>query len=355
MTTTRLVGPSHNHAPFEVLERACSAIEAVAGTARSDARESVPLVTCNRAELFLEADEEVTRRIVDALAANGLRSHLYVLEGMDAITHTMRAAAGVDSLIVGEVEILGQFARALEAAQARTTAGPVLTRLFRAAIGAGRRARSETEISRHTTSVSHAAAQLVLGGGARESAATVALVVGAGEAAELAARALRDRGVQQIHCTSRTEAHARDLATRVGCRWLAWEDMGSFLVEADVVLAATSAPFPVIRVGDVETVLDARRGRPLAIVDLAMPKDVESAVDRLPGVRRFGFDDLRSIVDGNIARRRAAVPAVEAIVADEAERLRQWLDGPRVVPPITAPRQRVAPRSPARTGPATRR
>ena len=342
-----LVGMSHRTAPFGLLERASTAVaELVEDGLGATTTEWLPVLTCNRVELYLVhgAGTPAVGAAIDELAARmgigpeELSGCVYLLEGADAIRHVMRLAAGLDSMIIGEVEILGQLTRALADAGRRGTAGLVLTRLLRAAGRAGRRARAETAISRHTISISQAAARVALGA-VGNPASTQALVVGAGEAAGLAAQALRHSGAGRILCTNRTDAHAEALARRVDGEALPWRRLRDGLALADVVLAATSAPEPVVRVGDVEGL--ARDGRPLALVDLAVPRDIEAAVGSLPAVRLYSIADLRSVVDDGLARRREEIPAVEAIVADEAERFRLWLAGRRVAPLITELRGRV--------------
>ena len=339
--TISLVGTSHRTASFDLLARVTTAAESLAGELGRCVDESVAVLTCNRAELWLSGSieaatiaDELVRRT--GLEAEELLPRLYTLSGMDAARHAMRMAAGLDSMIVGEVQILGQLRRALERAQRDDTVGPVLSRLFLAAVQAGRRARTETEISRHTASVSDAAARVALADLTNPLTGRV-LVVGTGEAAELAVRALRHHGVERLKLTGRTPAHAEALAGRFGATTVPWSDLREAIAAADVVVSATSASDYVIRAED----LGPRTGQPLALVDLAVPHDVEPAAGAIPGVRRYDLDDLRSLVDVGLARRRAAVPAVEAILEDEAERFRRWLEGRRVVPVITELRAQV--------------
>lgn len=252
----------------------------------------------------------------------------------------MRVAAGLDSLVLGEPQILGQMGRALESAQRAGAAGPILSRLFEAASQAGRRARHETEISQHTASVSHAAARLArthLG----DLGAVSVLVLGAGEAAELALQALAQSGARQLICSSRTWAHAHALAERSGATAVPWDRLDDSLADADVVVAATSAPEPIARKDQLARLSAARAGRSLVAIDLGIPRNIEPEVGELEGVCRFGIEDLRAVVNDGLARREAAIPAVEAIVEEELERFRQWLAARRVVPIITGLRQRV--------------
>ena len=336
-----VVATNQRTAGFALLARLTSAAEALGPELGHGVDESVVVLTCNRAELWvsgaIEAETvagELVRR--SGLEAKAVLPHLCLLSGMQAARHAMRVAAGLDSMIVGEVQILGQMRRALECAQREGTAGPLLTRLFLAAVKAGKRARTETEISRHTASVSEAAARAALAG-MPDTRTVRALVVGTGEAAELAARALHHRGVERLTITGRTRVHAEAVADRLGATTAPWSDLRGAVAAADVVVFATSAPDHVIRADD----LCPRPERPLALVDLAVPHDVDPAVANLPGVRRYDLEDLRSLVDAGRARRLAAVPAVEAIIEDEAERFRRWLEGRKVAPLISELRAQV--------------
>jgi glutamyl-tRNA reductase len=336
-----VVAINQRTAGFDLLARLTTAAEALGAELGHGVDESVVVLTCNRAELWVSGAidaETVAGELVrrSGLEAQDILPRLCMLSGMQAARHAMRVAAGLDSMIVGEVQILGQMRRALECAQREGTVGPLLTRLFLAAVKAGKRARTETEISRHTASVSEAAARAALAD-VPDTRTVRALVVGTGEAAELAARALHHRGVERLTIAGRTRSQAEAVAGRLGAATAPWSDLRDALAAADVVVSATSAPDHVIRFDD----LGPRTERPLALVDLAVPHDVDPAAGNLPGVSRFDLEDLRSLVDAGRARRLAAVPAVEAIVEDEAERFRRWLEGRKVAPLITELRAQV--------------
>jgi glutamyl-tRNA reductase len=334
-----LVGVNHHTAGFDVLERVSAAVPSL--PQRLGTEESVTLATCNRAEIWT-AGELAPDAIVEKLAhaagmsVRDLRPHIYGRTGIDAARHAMRVAAGLDSLILGEAQILGQVARALDDARASGTAGPLVTRLCLAAVQAGRRARTETEIGRHTASVSHAAAALAAKA-VDDVRSAHFLLVGSGEAAELAAQALRHRGVRHLVVTGRTEANTRRLAERIDGAVLPWIQLTDGIRAADVVVSATAAPETVIGPADIV----AREGRPLTLIDLAVPHDVDAAVEQISKVSRFDLDDLRSVVDLGRARRKAAIPAVEAIIEDELEHFRKWFEGRRVIPVIVELREHV--------------
>jgi len=310
--------------------------------------EAVILSTCNRLEVYTTANDaaggwtEVERFLakLSGLSAESIHPHLYFLEGQPVVEHLMRVTAGLDSMILGEPQILGQVATAHVEALAAGTTGPILSHLFARAIHAGKRARGETAISRHTTSVSHAAVQLASDKLNGLSGARV-LIVGAGEMAELVALAMHKRGAQTITCINRTHARAQRLAGRFQGRALSWHHLPEALVEADVVVSATGAPHTVICYDDVAQVLPRRHGRPLFFVDIAVPRDVEVAVGELPDVYRYDIDQLQFTVDANLELRQAAVPQVKAILAQEIGDFLQWLNSRQAVPVLVELRRKA--------------
>jgi glutamyl-tRNA reductase len=310
--------------------------------------ESVILSTCNRLEVYAVTGDvaagyaAIQRFLVglQSLPFEELLPYLYFREGEEAVEHLMRVAAGLDSLILGEPQILGQVAQALTQAQAGGTAGPVLSQLFAHAVHTGKRARCETEISRHTTSVSHAAARL-----ARDAFGDLCegrvLIVGAGETAELVAGAMVAEGARRITCINRSYERAERLAQQFGGRAAHWGHLADALAESDVIITATGAPHTVIHRDDVAQALPRRHGKPLVIVDVAVPRDVEPEVGELPGVLRFDIDDLQDTVDANRAQREAVVPQVEAIVQQEVEGFFSWMHGRQVVPVLIELRRKA--------------
>jgi glutamyl-tRNA reductase len=200
---------------------------------------------------------------------------------------------------------------------------------------------TETAISRHTTSVSHVAIQLMQQQTANLSAARV-LLIGAGETAELAAKALKMHHVQQLTCINRTLARAEELVARTLGRALPWNVLPAALAEADVVLCTTSSPRPVLSYDEVSNALTQRRDQPLVIVDLAVPRDVETSVAELPGVALYDIDQLQSVLDMNLHQREAAIPQVEAIIQDEQATFLTWLHSRQAVPVLTGFRQKVS-------------
>jgi glutamyl-tRNA reductase len=338
-----LVGISHHQAPVELRERAALDPERageLAETLAGERGEAVCLSTCNRTELYLAAEsaDEAERKAEAALLAleEELGPSLYRLRDEAAALHLFRVAAGLDSMVPGEGEILGQVRTAHDVG----TTGPILDRLFRDALHAGKKARTETAIGESPASVSSAAAALaeqVFGDLNRRRV----LVIGAGEAGELAIKSLRARGAVIAFVANRTGERAEDLTRRFGGEALSLEDVGRNLEHVDVVLSSTASPDWTLARGDVERTLHARRGRPLFLIDLAVPRDLEPAIHELDDCYLYDIDDLQAVVAETLAGRRREAEHAESIVAGEAERFREWQASLDVVPAIASLRARA--------------
>jgi glutamyl-tRNA reductase len=331
-----LAGISHRRAPVEVRERVAFSPEAAgrlsAGLAR-DGAEAVCLSTCNRTEIYLAHLEPGTAEALAAqpFAGEEAASALYRLHDEAAALHLFRVAAGLDSMVPGEGEILGQVRTAYESG----APGPVLDRLFRQALHAGRKVRAQTAIGESPSSVSAAAAALanqVFG----DLAGRRILLVGAGKVSELAARNLLSRGAEIAFVANRTLDRAAALAAALGAEPLPLERVPAELERADVLVASTSAPGMVVRRDDVAAVLPARRGRPLLLIDLAVPRDLDPAIQELEDCFLYDIDDLEAVVADSLAGRRREAERAEAIVAAEAERFRDWQASLEVVPAIAS-------------------
>jgi glutamyl-tRNA reductase len=302
------------------------------------------LSTCNRLELYglLQNDSpdpgDSFAAFVDFLvetrgvSAIEFEAHLYRYVGAEAVEHLCNVAAGLDSMILGEPQILGQVADAYEAALTTGACGPVLSALFRAAIRAGKRARTETGISRNPASVSSVAVRL-----AEQSVGELAsrrvLVIGAGEMGELAVEALRARGVRQVTVVNRTYRRAVELAGRWDGEALSFEYLPQAIHAADIVISSTGAPHIIIGAEMARQAM-ADRTRPLAVIDIAMPRDVDPAVGDIPGVHLYDLDQLHTRLEGAIAERHSEVPRVEAIVAEEVSGFDAWLRGVDMMPVV---------------------
>jgi glutamyl-tRNA reductase len=331
-----LVGTSHHHAPVELRERVALDRDRAAELARS-LGEAVCLSTCNRTELYVAAEdaEEAERRAVEALAElePDVEQALYRLRDHAAALHLFRVAGGLDSLVPGEGEILGQVRAAYESG----TPGLVLNRVFRQALHAGRKVRAQTAIGESPASVSSAAAALaeqVFG----DLEGRSILLVGAGKISEQAARNLLSRKARIAFVANRTLDRAGELAQRLGAEAIPLEQIGEHLAHADVVVSSTGAPGIVL---DAQTVERSRRGRQLLFVDLAVPRDLDPAIHQLDGCYLYDIDDLEAIVAETLAGRRGEAERAEALVAAEAQKFHEWHSALDVVPAIASLRARA--------------
>jgi glutamyl-tRNA reductase len=341
-----LVGVSHHRAPVELRERVALDLTGSSELSQrlADGCEAVVLSTCNRTELYLAAEDDaaLSQRSVATLlelagsAAPELEPVLYRLASESAALHLFRVAAGLDSLVPGEGEILGQVRSAYEAG----SAGPLLGRLFRQALHVGRRARVETAIGESPASVPAAAAALaqqVFG----SLAGRRVLLLGAGTMSESTARNLVSRGAIVQAVANRTEERGEAVARRLGGRRVGIEEIAPQLREADVVVASTSASGFLIDADGAGATLRTRRGRPLLFVDLAVPRDVDPGLAAIDGCFVYDIDDLQAVVDVALEGRREEAVRAERIVATEAERFREWQASLTVVPAITSLRARA--------------
>jgi glutamyl-tRNA reductase len=347
-----LLGVSHQTAPIDVREQldfssrdVGAAVEALA--AKYSAGEAVVLSTCNRSEIYVASEDPVRAReeLVDFLGSyHGLppqafEGHVFAHADEEATRHLFRVAAGLDSLVVGEPQILGQVKDAFQVAATRQCVGPVLTRLFHTSFGVGKRVRSETALGEGAISVGYAAVALARKIFGRLDGRGV-LVVGSGEISTITAQHLRAQGVGEIVITSRTAANADALAADVNGRAIPWNDMRAALEAADIVITATGSPRPILSRADIEAVSHRRRGEPLFIIDIAVPRDVEASVGEIEQVFLYNVDDLQAIVQENLSRRTSEIDRAEAIVSEEVDRFAAWRRSRGAVPTVVALRQR---------------
>jgi glutamyl-tRNA reductase len=312
------------------------------------AQECVLLSTCNRTEVYAVSSEPtmLSTHLLSALAEARaiplaeLERHSYALVDEQAVAHLLGVAAGLYSLVPGEPQIQGQVADALQIAQGAGYAGPICSALFRAAIVTGKRARSETAISRNAASVSHVAVQLARQLFPRLNEACV-LLIGSGKMSELAAQNLCENGAQRLVIINRTQTHALDLAQRLGATYRTFSELSPSLLEADVVISSTTAPRAVITVEMLEAVMQQRAGRSLLLIDIALPRDIEAEAAHIPGVHLSNLDDLQASVDEGIRLRLQEVEQVQAIIAQESLAFQRWLRSLSVTGTISDLRQRV--------------
>lgn len=348
-----VVGLNHRTVPLDVLER-MTVSDARLPKALSDLQsldsvgEAVILSTCMRTEIYVVADRfhaalgEI-REFLSRLgftAPEDFADHLYSYYEEGAVRHLFRVASGLDSAVLGESEILGQVKDSWQSARAEGAAGPVLGALFRHAVEVGKRARSETAISRGTTSVSQAAVAMAeerLG----SLAGTRLLVLGAGDMGEGMVGALASKGVAEVLVANRTWDRAVALADQVGGRAVHLGELADSLVDIDVLLTSTGASSVLLEVGDLVPVMKRRDGRPLLIVDVAVPRDVDPAVADLPSVTLLDMDDLRVFAEQGLEGRRREIVRVDEIVDAETERFLASATARELAPLIVSLRERA--------------
>jgi glutamyl-tRNA reductase len=347
------LGASHKTASLELRERialpTARAARVLAELTEHDAiHEAVALFTCNRTELYLitaDAVEAENAALAILSRQAGLRptellGSLYSLRGGEAVEHLFAVTGGLDSMIVGEAEVQGQVKRAYEMALVEGVSGPVSNRLFRDALAAGKRVRTETGVARNNVSVSTVAVQLA-GEFLGDLSDRRVLVIGAGENAELTARALRDRGVETLFVANRRYDRALGLAQRFGGRAVTFDDMPAELEAADIVVTSTGAPHQILGREELEFVAASRMGRPLVLIDLAVPRDIEPSVRDCPGIALHDMDDLQKAVARNMDAREAEAAEALVLVREEVARFQDWMSSLEVVPTISALRRRA--------------
>ena len=347
------IGISHKTGPLELRERLALTEGRAVGvlgelTDRDDVFEAAAISTCNRTEVYLFADDPVGAEsaALTILAREAktppteLVSHLYTHRGSAAAEHLFRVTAGLDSMIIGEAEVQGQVKRAYELALVEGVTGPILNRLFRTALAAGKRARNETAISTGAASVPSVAVEL-----ARRTLGELderrVLVVGAGETAELTARAMAGKGVEAIFIANRHYERAIGLAQRFAGTAVRFEELPEQLIDADIVVTSTSSPHHVIDRDALAEVMEARAMRPLLLIDIAVPRDISPGCRELSGVSLYDMDDLQALVERNISGRESEARLAEGVLRAELGRFERWLSSQDVTPTVAAMRARA--------------
>jgi glutamyl-tRNA reductase len=348
-----VAGLSYRNAPLELRERLAIEEDKLREVlsdlqATSVVPEVVVLSTCNRVEVYgvAEAPGEARALVFRHLCRHrgvdlGLvEDALYTHLESDAVRHAFRVAASLDSMMIGEPQILGQVKDAFALAQACETVGPQLHTLFSQAFSVAKRVRTETEIARHAVSVSFAAVELAKKIFAGLSGRAV-LLVGAGKMSELAAKHLVEQGAFPIYVANRTWSRAQDLARSLSGTPVQWEELQTALGSVDIVVTSTGATQPVISQSMVARIMHGRRGRPLFFIDIAVPRDVEPGVDRLDDVYRYDIDDLKQVVDANLRERAREAQRAEALVEREVGKFLVRQGDVEVIPTIVSLRARL--------------
>jgi glutamyl-tRNA reductase len=345
-STILTVGLNHTTAPIHVREQIASArclrdeAQAILFDHLDPALFSEVLIlsTCNRTEIYAVTSnrpraEEMLRAVFALHEAFPLAGtdYVYAYAGRDAVAHLFAVASGIDSMLLGEFEILGQIRSAYQTAAEKRALGSVLHQLFRQALSVGKRARSETAIGAGATSVAYAAVAL-----ARQQLGDLkgraALVVGAGEMGRRAARNLAEDGACTVIVASRTYTHAAELASEIGSRAIAFDELPDVLAQVELVISATKAPHLILDARQVAEAMRRRPDWPLCLIDIAVPRDIDPAVAQLENVRLHNIDDLQALVETNRSAREEAVADVHAIIAEEVREFWDWYMSRRAAP-----------------------
>src|ERR1700674_5546112 len=346
------LGISHKTAPVALRERLALAEPEASefvkeAVASAEAREAVVISTCNRTEVYLVVGDPVRAEsdVLGLLAQRAsirpteLAEAIYSPRNCDAARHLYRVTAGLESMIVGEAEIQGQVRRAHEAAMHAGCTGPLSNRLFAAALTTGKRVRSETGIGSSRVSIPSVAVDLALSVlGLLEDRHVV--IIGAGETSELTARAHADRGAGTIFVANRHADRALSLAKRFGGSVVGLDGLPDQLLVADIVVSSTSSPHQIVGREELELVMRERKGRPLLLIDIAVPRDIDPACGELHGVSLYDIDDLQAVVARNLNTRAEELPRALEIVEEEIHRFARWLGQADTLPTVSALRER---------------
>ncbi|MGH2913628.1 MAG: glutamyl-tRNA reductase [Solirubrobacteraceae bacterium] len=348
MSELLAIGVSHRTAPVEVRERlalpdarATEFLRDLHGA--TEVHEAVAISTCNRTELYLvvgdpvEAESTVLAMFAGqaGIRPTELAGRIYSHRNCDAARHLYRVVSGLDSMLIGEAEVQGQVKRAYESALTHETAGPLTSRLFRAALQTGKRVRTDTAIGEGQLSLPGAAVAL-----AREQLGALSgrrvVIVGTGETSELAAAALADSGAVPVFVANRRRDRAISLARRYRGSSVRLDELPEALLGADIVVAATASPHLLLEVDELAGVMSSREGRPLLLIDLAVPRDIDAACGELDGVTLYDIDDLQAVANRNRKVRQAEARRAEGIIEEEIQRFAVWLGSLEVLPTLAA-------------------
>jgi glutamyl-tRNA reductase len=349
-TGIALLGVNHRSAPLELRERLALTDEQVPLALQAlsaDADEAYVLSTCNRTELYVVTRDSDPDEILFSILAerrnvarDALAGHAYLLAGDAAVRHLFRVACGLDSMVVGESQILGQVRHAFDLAQSEQSVGRVLGRVLPLALEVGKRARTETNISRGAVSPSSVAVQL-----ARQALGDLeqrsVLVIGAGDAAQATVRSLADDGVAEIVVSNRSLSRAEAIASEVGGTAVPYAELSKALCRADIVISSTGAADHIVLADDLRVVAELRDQRPLLCIDIAVPRDIDPDAATIPSIVLYNVDDLEALCEANLKEREREVAGVEEIVEEGLLEYRTWYSAQQVLPTIGALYQRA--------------
>jgi glutamyl-tRNA reductase len=330
-----VIGLNHTTAPISIRERVTFGPDIIVAALRNlteqpGVHEGVILSTCNRTEVYCSAETDAIESTRDwlagfhGLAVEDIAPYMYSREGRDVIEHLLSVASGLDSLILGEPQILGQVKNAFQTASDAGRTGKLLTRLFQHAFGTAKQVRTDTAIGDSPVSVAFAAVSLARQIFADLSEQT-AMLIGAGETVELAARHLVQNGVGRLIVANRTISRAQELAQQFNAYAISLTEISAHLSEADIVIASTASPVPILGKGTVESALKRRRHRPVFMVDIAVPRDIEAEVTDLEDVYLYTVDDLDEVIQSNLRSRQDAAEQAREIITFQADEFIAWM------------------------------
>ncbi len=346
-----ILGLNHKSAPLGIREKVAFPEQEIGEPLRAirdlpGVQEGLILSTCNRVEVLVLVDdrEEGTREVKGFLSryhqveAAELEPHLYLYRGGEAVRHLFRVAASLDSMVVGEPQILGQVKDAYQWAREAGSMGLVLDRLLKKTLSVAKKVRTETEIAKSAVSISYAAVELarkIFG----DTGDRTVMIIGAGEMGELALRHLITGGVREILVTNRTFEKAVELARKFEGSAVKFEDLSDHLVLTDIVISSTGAPHLIIRAEDVRRIMSRRKYQPIFFIDIAVPRDIDPAVNEVDNAYLYNIDDLQAVVDANLQERSKEAEKAEAMVEKEVGTFQKWVHSLQVVPTIISLRQ----------------
>ncbi len=342
-------GINHHTAPVDIREKAAFAADKLANalrevTASGAVNEAAIVSTCNRTELYCGLDSAHDGQVIEwfcqyhRLNHSDVHPYLYRHPDQAAVKHVFRVAAGLDSMILGEPQILGQMKEAFAAAHKAGATGKILNRLFQQTFTVAKQVRTDTAIGASAVSVASAAVRLAMQIFNKISEQTV-LLIGAGDMIELCARHLKDQGVGHMIVANRTVERAQLVASQFGAEAISLAEMPSRLADADIVISSTASQLPILGKGAVERALKMRKHRPMFLVDIAVPRDIEAEVSELNDVYLYSIDDLREVVQGNIESRQEAAREAEKIIDTQVVDFMHWVKSLNAVPTIRALRE----------------
>lgn len=343
------LGLSHESAPIRIRERAAVTTDRLGDalrelTTENAVEEAAILSTCNRTEIYCHQQNDAPDQIITwlcsfhGLSRADISPYLYRYPDAQAVRHAFRVAAGLDSMVLGEPQILGQMKEAFAIAHKTGVTGKILNRLFQQTFSVAKRVRTDTAIGTSAVSVAYAAVSLAKQIFSDLSQQTV-LMIGAGETIELTARHLKENGVKHLIVANRTLERARNLAQLYQAEAISLDELPARLSEGDIVISSTASTLPILGKGAVESALKKRKRRPIFMVDLAVPRDIEPEVAELNDVFLYTVDDLRGVIEENLQARKAAAEEAEQIIDVHTEEFMGWLNSLNAVPTIKALRQ----------------